>query len=210
MKPVRNKIIVSVNMSQKNNFEFVTDGGLQLWGNKDFGFDGKKTQPVLTTIISTGDKPLGLLPQDVVICHHNTFRREVGKGYMHGDTGVKTPKGEAVFAIEPHQIQCRVDPSTGDPLPLQGFVLVERIPIEYRSSIIVTPDHDQYIPNQFKVVAAGGGVDEYADVVINPGDIIITYEKSDYDIEYVYDMKMKSAVRVKYADVLAISKQVYI
>jgi hypothetical protein len=201
--------LVAVNLSQKKDFEFETEGGLRLWTNKDFGYDGKVTQPVLAKVICVGDNVSDLSPDDIIVCHHNTFRREVNNGYMHGDTGEKTPDNESIFAIEPYLIQCRVDPDSGDPVPLAGFALVERIPLVYDTKHIIAVDTEEYIPNQFRVIEAGGGKGETADIVLAPGDIVITYEKSDYDIEYTYKLKPHSAVRVKYVDILAISKKVY-
>jgi len=208
-KAIGSKVLVAVNLSQKNNFEFETEGGLRLWTNKDFGYDGKVTQPVLARVLAVGHKVSDLSYNDIIVCHHNTFRREVNNGYMHGDTGEKTPDNESIFAIEPYLIQCRVDPDSGNPVPLAGFALVERISIVHDTKLVVAVDSNEYIPNQFRVVKAGGGKGETADIAVTPGDIVITYEKSDYDIEYTYKLKPRSAVRVKYTDILAISKKAY-
>jgi hypothetical protein len=197
MKPIRNKVLLSVNLSQTSDFEYITDGGLELWGNKAFGFDNKITAPVLATVVNPGTET-AIKVGDTVVCHHNSFNRNLNdKGDLFGDTGEMIGK-ESVFALESHFIYFRLD-DKGNPHPLSGYVVAERIPMEYDSNVIIPDSVITDIHNQFKWVSGGDGLD----------GILITYTKSDVTVNYTYKKKQKSFVRIKVADILATSTEVY-
>lgn len=200
MKPIGDKILVSVNLTQKSDADVVTGGGLRLYMNLNFGHDQKHVAPNTATVVNPGRYD-DLIPGDKVICHHNSFNRPLRNDKLwelFGDTGVKIG-GESVFALEYGMVQCRI--VDGNPMPLRGYVLVNRIdkPVE---TFLDVPDTARGThKNQFEVVSVGPGCDG-----IEPGMTIVTYEKSDVTIEYIHDNKQFTAVRVKYDDILAINE----
>jgi len=207
LKTFKDKILVMVDLLQKSDQMLETDGGLKLWTNQDWGFDGKTTKPVVATVYRDTSKKVGLMAGDVIICHHNTFEKMVSKDYKYGDTGVtiyEEGRTYNIFSINESEIQCRIDEQSGKAYPMPGFMLVERIAIHYPTNYIITPHTDKYIDNQFKVIKPGTG-----EVKFKAGQVVITYPKSDYTINYNYRGKQFTVVRVKHSDVLATSEVAY-
>lgn len=205
MKPVRNNILLAVDIKQKSDFEFETDGGLTLWTNKDFGTNNITKSPVIATVVSPG-KYTDLSEGDQVLCHHLAFSRlqdpsGEDQDSLYGYTGVKQD-GLWVFAIERSMIFFKVD-DNGNPVPLEGYIAGERINKKYDGLIEVPDSARTHFDTQFRAVKVGAGCEGITD-----GDILITYKKSDIMVEYTFKKKQKSFVRIRASDVLAVSKEV--
>jgi hypothetical protein len=198
MKPIRKRVLVKVDMNQKSGYEITTPGGLRLYMNSDFGFNGHMTNPNLATVVDPNGMK-GLMAGDTVVCMYNTFRMEVAKGYLLGDTGVED--GGRVFAIEPDLIQLKL--VDGVPKAVGGYMIVE--PIE------ATPDTFLFIPdsvvkvydNRFKVLDAGVN-----DMGIVDGDTIVTYNKAGIPVIFNAGGNKVEITRVRHADILAVMDRV--
>jgi hypothetical protein len=206
MKPLQNKILVAVDLRQKSDYEFETDGGLVLWCNSKFGFDNKVSSPVIARVVSPG-KHTDVAEGDYVLCNHNTFNMlqdpsGEDEDSLLGFTGIKDDRGW-IFSINRSWIYFKVG-SDGNPVPLSGFVVAERIPMEYDTIIEIPDSLKTNYKNQFRAIAVGPDCDG-----VSVGDIIITYEKSDVEVNYTFNRKNVSFVRIKMENILATSNEVY-
>jgi hypothetical protein len=176
-------------MSQRNDYEIDFLGG-SMYMNSDFGFDYKQAKPVVAKVL----QDFGQFKEgDIVICHHNSFNRTSG-GWNYGDTGEKV-EGEAVFVLEESMVQMKI--VDGEAFPVRGFLTVERIDKEVKTDLVVPDSFKKKEEMRFKVLRVGEDC-----LGIEEGMTIFAYKKSDYELPYVWNGKIKTAIRVDYNDVL--------
>lgn len=192
MKPLKSKVLVSVNLNQKSSYEVELAEGLTIWMDSNFGADGRIASPTIATVVETDLK--GLLKGDIILCHHNTFNMGSISGNLVGDTGVKDENGHSLFVINTDFIYIRI--RNGKLLPMEGYMIVERIKKENKSVIIQEMGNE---PTRFKVIDTGEGCEP-----VKNGDVIYCFKYSDYEIEYNLNKKKHSVIRVKIDDVLGI------
>lgn len=190
------KLIVAVNMNQKNDMEIELIPGLTIYMNKFFGDDRKITNPSLAIVREVGPGITDIKKNDIILCHHNTFRSVVANGYFLGHMG-KEDKLD-LFSINYERVQIKLNPD-GTPVPLKEMMLVKRIENRVNSIIAQSEAHVKNHHNIFEIEYIGDNCDG-----LKVGDKVITYTKSDYEIDYCFNQKNLSAIRVKYTDVLAI------
>jgi hypothetical protein len=119
MKPCNNKILVSVNHSQKESIEI--GGGLFSLAN-EYESNYREKSPVICTVIEGNDL---VSKGDVLLCHHNLFY--LPSPYHIQDDLFSVPFGKTLFAkvysdgtLEPicgNMLCDRVDIETTIPLP---------------------------------------------------------------------------------------------
>lgn len=196
MQSRRGNTLVSVNLNQKNDYEIEIAGGQKLWVNSDFGPNGRETNSVVATVES--DNPeLELVKGDYILCHHNSFRRKQDS-YLYGSLGIKNGGGKDIFSLENFFIYCKMSPD-GKAIPLKGFIVCSRIEDKVDTFLEVPDTAKKNYNNMFYVESVGEGCDG-----IEPGQTIIAYKNSDYEILYSFNMKLRSTIRVRYDDVVAI------
>ena len=206
MRPIGKNIIVKIDTGQKNDYEIELSPGNKIWINSDFGFNGRETNCVLATVLYAPDYT-NLKEGDEVLCHHNAFKRTVANGYLYGYTGItKRENGRIydIFRIEMTMVFCKVD-NDGNAVPLEGMLIAEKVMKEQQlsSKLIEIPDSAKTsYPNIFKAIRVYDGCPD-----IKEGDGLICFINSGYEILYSYNYKLKSAIRIKYDDVLAISNR---
>ena len=198
LKAMRGRLVVAVNMNQRDDFEIELAPGLKLWMNKDWGPDGKITNPSLAVVRAIGEGITDISVGDVLLCHHNTFDRTVANGYLYGHMGKEADGKLDLFSAEYSMVYLKVD-AAGHAHPITGYLTVERIPQPVDTSLIVPETAMKNYPNRFKVLETGAGVDD-----LQPGMVIETYKCSDVDVHYTWNGKEKLVVRVKYEDVIGI------
>jgi hypothetical protein len=198
MKPIRNKVLVRVDMSQKSGYEIVTPGGLKLYMNSDFGFNGHNTNPNLATVVEPNGMP-GLEVGDTVVCMYNTFRMEVANGYLLGDTGVDD--GGRIFAISPDLIQLKI--VDGVPRAVGEYMIVETIEAVPDTFLFVPDSVVKVHDNMFRVVDPGVN-----DMGIVEGDTIVTYNKSGIPVIFNAGGTKIEITRVRHGDILAVMERV--
>lgn len=214
MKPLlrHNKILLSVNASQKDDYLITLPSGVQIWMRSNYGFDGKQTKPVLAKVYSVPDDVKDLTAGDFVLAHYNTFKRYVTEDYLYGDTGEKDSEGLAIFSVEMAMIYLKLD-EQGNAYPLPGYTTVERVPEVIKTSLILPETcADKTHMTMFKVVNYGGPapkmglIEAEEEIDIAPDDIIICYKHSDLQINYTWLNESRSVIRVRNADINAVSK----
>src|SRR4051812_5027491 len=73
LKSLRNKIIVGVNLSQKEDYE-IQFNDTKLFMNSSFGTDGKETNPTLAKVYYVGEAFDDIQSGDFILANHNTFK----------------------------------------------------------------------------------------------------------------------------------------
>lgn len=198
-KAMRGRLVVAVNMNQKDDFEIELAPGLRLWMNKDWGADGKVTNPSMALVKSVGESITDIAAGDVVLVNHNSFKRIVANGYRFGHIG-KMDKMD-LFSLEYSMVWLKVDPH-GNAHPINGYLTVERLEKPIDTKLVVPDIAKKNYKSRFKVVEVGPDIEDLA-----PGMVIETFDKSDVDVFYTWNHKEKSVVRIAYRDVLLIHDQ---
>jgi hypothetical protein len=198
MRATRGKVLVKVNMSQKSDYEFVTPGGLRLWANSDFGTNQHEVAPTVCVVVDPGGLR-DLSPGDVVVCHQNTFNSVVNdKGALLGDTGEQDGRLR-VFAVDERRVLLKLDKDL-NPIPLEGWMVVERIEHRPESDTLYIPDTAvKPVHNRLRVLAISQGCEG-----VEPGDEVVVYDKSGVDCVFNYNGVKKTVVRCRYDNVLAV------
>lgn len=210
MKPLKNKLIVAVNLSEKDDYEVTLKSGLKLFMRSNYGYDGRETNPVIAKVIAVGDGITDVNPDDILLVHYNSFKRVVtyapnGSELLLGDMGIKQD-GLSLFCLEYTFAWMKLD-EQGNPIPLNNLLVVETIDKPELVSEVITllnlnPVDKSYIPNTFKVVRAGVNCQYVRD-----GDTVICYDKSNLLIKYTFNTEMRQCYRMQYSDVLAIKQE---
>lgn len=198
MIPLNNKILVAVDLTQKEQYDYELAEGIDIVMRQDYGFDNKVAKPVLARVVKS-TKGYEMLQQgDMVLCHHNTFVMEQYPGYMLGSLEEKDSNGHNLFVIDPSMIYLKFDPYTLHASPLPGNMIVERVEKKIDTFLIIPDSAKKTDPNIFKVIEPGPGCD------IEAGEIIYCYKHSDVEVHFNYQKKIFKVIRVRYTDVLGI------
>lgn len=199
-KPMRNKCIVAVDTSQKEDYLLDLGGGAKIWMRQNYGFDNRTKAPVLARVVSTPSGVNYLESGDFVACHHISFNRAVvaGSDYMYGSLGVKDENGWELFSLELPMIWFKVN-MDGSVASMPGFLTVERLTKKVDTALIV-PDiavkTEDYL---FRVSEVGPDCS-----LVNPQDLILCLKHSDLEVNFTWNLAQHTVYRVKYDDVVAI------
>lgn len=200
MTPLKNKILVSVNMNQKSDYE-IEVGGLILWVDSNWGADNRISKPTVARVESVGAGVNGLKSGDLVLCHHNAFAGGAVSGALPGDTGEKDGKGNRLVVINAGMVYVKLDKDL-KAFPMDGYLTAERVKKEEYSGLIITPEiavkNDTH---RFKVLEVGIGCEP-----VKKNDTVICFKHADYEINYNLNKKLYSVIRIRIDDVLAIEK----
>jgi hypothetical protein len=170
MNPTNNKIIVSVNLSQKEQIDI---GGNVFKTAGQFDTNYREKSPTIATVI-TGNETV--TEGDILLCHHNLFY--LPSPYHLYDNVYSIPFSQVLFAKILHD---------GSLLPICGNLLVDRIPIE---TIIPLPIEQQKTHiSKYKV--NNPGYTKY-----QKEDIVFSRPSAGYDIVYVYKGVEKRITKV--------------
>lgn len=205
MRPTGNRVLVAVNMEQKNNYEIELSSGLKLWMDSDFGTDNRIAKPVVARVVGGSKFMRDLKFGDLVLCHHNSFSRTTGNT-IFGDTGVKTENGESIFSLETSMIYVRID-AKGDSYPLPDFLICERIKEVIETNLIIPDSAQKNYADRFKVLTVSDNNSEEYKGLFKAGDIVVCHPKSDYEIVYTLNKKPMRLIRVRCSDVLGFLNQ---
>jgi hypothetical protein len=187
------KIIVAVDLQQRSNY-MIKYGSLELWMDSSFGEDGKHTNPQLAEVVSVGEGVEGLLPGMQVLCHYNTFTGEIKNGYLFGSHEEKDAQGRSLFTINPSRVRCYLD-AEGMPVPVKGFLLVNRIKEQTKSSLIIPEVAEKEETVWFIVMKANEGLP------YKTGDLVLGYKYADVVFKYTINKTPVECIVVKEDDV---------
>ena len=175
MYPANKKILVAVEYSQK---ESVDIGGQKLLLAKDFSTNRRESHPVVAQVVDgNGHLPDGTF----LIVHHNRFV-ETSPHHLE-DNLYSLAFNESIFAFLDNH---------GNAQSLCDNIIVEHL---YSDENNLLPDYlkkaDKF---KYRVLSEGGGFEK--------GDEIFCYEKSDYEIVYIFKGVEHRVVKVAKRDVV--------
>jgi hypothetical protein len=108
-------------------------------------------------------------------------------------TDKRIPHGYKLFSVEGIFVYFGV--IDGKLIPIDGFMLAERIYVEQSS---VFEAEKVKIPNKLKILAKPDSITDF-----EVGDIAITYIHSDYEMTHNVNGVVETAIRLRYSDCLA-------
>lgn len=168
IKPVNNKVLVSVNLEQKDYFSI---GSTKLKNAISFAVNYRERSPTIAFVEQGNDI---LHAGDLLLTHHNLF--QMPSPYHLYDDLFSVPFSKVLFA----KIY-----SNGDIAPLCGNLICKKI--EKPTSIPV-PNPEYYI-NKYEVL--DGGWTKFKE-----GDVVLTRPYSGYEIVYILNGEEKRVVKV--------------
>lgn len=201
MKSIKGKVLLSVIVDQKTDFEMdLGDTGIRIWMTHG-GFDAKITGAVLARVEEDYEQ---YHKGQWVLTHHNAFTRDINdKKERIGDTGIKTEDRRRIYAIEENLIFLTVD-KDGNAEPTDKYLIADSIDVPMpKTELIVLPEEllRKTYNDRFIVKAA------HADSMFRKGDLIYTDQYAGLRIHYVFNHKELMVIRVAEEDVLAMEER---
>lgn len=170
MKPVNNKILVRVDMAQKDH---ISIGGIKVRTALPFEHNYREKSPVVGIIIEGNPY---LKEGEIAIFHHNHFYPP--SPYFLMDDLYSVPFNKTVFGVLDEK---------GDINPMCGNIISERVFMEY--SIPVPVEHMKTHINRVKVINPG-------QTPYKPGQLIFHRPNAAYDIVYNWNGIEKRVTKV--------------
>jgi hypothetical protein len=168
--PVNNKIMVSVNMKQKDEMKI---GGITIKVGLKFENNYREKSPVIARV-EQSDKYLK--EGDLIVCHHNHYYPP--SPYFLYECYYSIPINHTIFAI------IRED---GSLTPVYGNIFGERIDIE--SDIILPIDQRKKYTDRIRITQSSNP--NYKE-----GQIIFTRPSAPYDIVYNVEGVVRKVTKV--------------
>lgn len=170
MKPSNGKIIVRVDMGQKDR---IVMNGIVMSTARKWETNYREKTPTLACVVE-GNR--FVQEGDIIVCHHNLFYSD--SPHFLKDDLFSVPFSKILFAkVDKH----------GDLEPICGNLICEEIPIP--SEFPLPPDQQKKYINRYKVLKPGWA--DYA-----PGDEVFTRPHSGYMIVYNWNLTEKRQLKV--------------
>lgn len=179
-KPVNSKIIVSVNMKQKDTFKL---GDIEVSTALKFETNYREKSPVIAKVEQGNSY---IKAGDVIICHHNHFYPP--SPYFLYDNLYSIPANHTIFAI------LRTD---GSLQAVYGNILGERVDIQIY--LPLPPDKREKYKDRIIVTDPG-------DTKYKKGQLVFTRPSAPYDIVYNFGGGVKRVTKVNSEMVVGIAK----
>jgi hypothetical protein len=160
MIPVNDRVIVKVDMAQKNAMMI---GDVKVLTATKYETNFREKSPVIAEVV---DGNSSLKPGSYLLCHHNHFYTP--SPYYLQDDLYSIPATHTIFAI--------LRPS-GELSPVYGNVLAGKVEIE--TSIPVPPEYRKFHLDRGQIL--DGGWTKY-----RPGDLVFTRPSAIYEIVYIW------------------------
>lgn len=160
MKSVNDRVIVKVNMAQKNEMVI---GGVKVRTALKYENNHREKSPVIAEVVS-GNR--WVREGQYLLCHHNHFYPP--SPYFLQDDLYSIPANHTIFAILNED---------GSVRPVYWNVIAEKIPIE--TSLPLPTELRKYHLNRGKIVDAGW-------TKYKLGDLVFTRPSAPYDIVYIF------------------------
>lgn len=181
MKSVNNKVLVRVNMEQKN---YMKIGSIVLQTANKYATNYREKSPVVGQFVETNQF---FREGDIALFHHNHFYHP--SPYFLQDDLYSVPMNKTIFGT--------VD-SHGEMTPVMGNMICKRIPVE--TYLPLPSDQQKTHINRYEIVNPGW-------TKYKAGDIIFTRPHSGYDIIYMWDTEKRVVTKVSEDMVCGIVKK---
>jgi hypothetical protein len=193
MKPKKNHIIVKSYEEQKESHQVKCDDGsvINLYIGRKYGENSREINPVVCEVISIGDGVEDIEKGDLLIVHHNMLINEA----LRIERNIEEMSVTLTLHVD-NMIYAKINKETGDTEPMMGSIIAERIDNPTESILWTqTNTHD----TTFKVVSVPKGYED-----VKPGDKIICYKLSDYEMVYNFNGSERRGIRILKEDILAV------
>jgi hypothetical protein len=198
MKAKRKQLVVKSYNEQKETH--VIDGPqgqkIQIYIGRRYGENSREINPVVCEILSVGDDISTVEVGDLLIVHHNVLTNE---GQI-----IKVDYGEQYTILAIHfdgTVYAKINKETGELIPLNGNIIGKRIVKEVVSTLHMP--FEETLDTTFDVISSPEDFQE-----VQPGDRIMCYKHSDYEMVYHFNNQEKKAIRIWKDDVLGIFDKV--
>ncbi len=183
MEAENNKIIVSVNFSQKQSTNI---DGVDFLTAKEFSTNKRESMPVIC-MVEEGNKKVSC--GTFLLVHHNRFVEH--SPHHLGENIYSLAYNSSIFA--------RVD-ENGNAHQMCGNIIVERI---YDNNDTLTPEHlKEANKNKYRIAQNGYGYKK--------GQYIFCFNYADYEIIYTFNGVEKRVVKVIKEDIVGKLKYGYL
>lgn len=181
MKAVHDRVIVRVNMAQKDKMIIA---GIIVSCAQKYQINHREKSPVIAEVVE-GNRFLAT--GDFILCHHNHFYPP--SPYFLQDDLYSIPANHTIFA--------KLLPD-GELEPVYGNVLAHKVEIE---SILPIPvEHKTYHKNRGKIIHGGW-------TKFKPGDLVFTRPSAPYDIVYIFGDIEKRVTKINGSMICAVVKK---
>jgi hypothetical protein len=190
MKARRNHLIVKANLEQKESHEIsMPDGSkISIYIGRKYGENNREINPSVCEVVSVGENVTEVSVGDTIIVHHNLIMNEASYIERDGQTvHMGIPAGELIYA----KIK-----EGGELVPVFNNLIAERVVKPKVSELEFEQKTEQM---KFKVISVPDG---YTDV--EPGQYILAYKLSDYEMVYHYKNRENRAIRIAANDILGV------
>lgn len=170
MIPVNNKVVVRVDMAQKN---VMTIGGVKVLTAMKFEKNYREKSPVIAEVVE-GNK--FLKSGQFLLCHHNHFYHP--SPYHLQDDLYSIPANHTIFAV------LHAD---GELFPVYGNVLACKVEVE--TVIPVSPEYRTFHKDRGLIL--NGGWTKF-----RPGDLVFTRPSAIYEIVYIFGEVEKRVCKI--------------
>ena|ERR1700744_833389 len=184
MKNVNDRIIVKVNMAQKNE---MLVGGIKVRTALKYENNHREKSPVIAEVIE-GNR--WIKTGVTIFCHHNHFYPP--SPYFLQDDLFSIPANHTIFAILNDE---------GGLDPVYWNVIAEKIPTE--STLPLPPEYRKFHTDRGKILKPGWT--KYA-----VGDLVFTRPSAPYDIVYILGDVEKRITKINSEMICAVVKGKYI
>ena len=203
-KPLRGEIVVVVDKEDK--YSHTIEGtDIKLFIDKDFGWNEREKNAVNAVVYA--DNPIGLKEGTRIVCWHNSFADHnlVSTIQTKDDSVYGGYKKVYIYTVRPKNIFFYFD-DNGEPAPMPGYILAERIYKKAKTSALVLTDlSDEKENNRVLVTKVANNSDEkVSEQYIKPNDIVIVETMADYEVVYADKGREHRLIRVKEEDIIAI------
>lgn len=180
IKPVNDKIIVSVDMRQKDTMMI---GDIEVKMAQLFETNFREKSPVIAKVVDGNDY---IRSGYVIICHHNHFYPP--SPYHLYDNLYSIPTNHTIFAILQDDSELRA---------VYGNVLGERLDVE---TFLPVPDNQRKKHHDRLLINDGG------DTKYRNGRLVLTRPNALYDIVYNYGGEVKRRTKVNSEMIVGVVK----
>jgi co-chaperonin GroES (HSP10) len=203
-KPLRNELLVVVDKEDK--YSHTIEGtDIKLFIDKDFGWNEREKNAVNATVHHPGVS--SLKEGTRIVCWHNCFgdHNLVDTITTNEDSVYGGHKKLYVYKVNQKHVFFYFD-EDGEPTPMPGFLLVDRIYKRAKTSeIILTELNDEKEQNHVVVSKVANISNENVEEqYIKPNDIIIIETMADYEVVYSDKGREHRIIRVKEEEVIAV------
>ena len=202
--PNKGLLIAQVDRESKNTHKITGEGGkeIELFIEKDFGWNEREKNPVNGTVIEPGDT--GFAVGDTIVCWHNSFKDanlvdtvETDEASLYG--GAK--KKLYIYAVRKDWVYFILK-EDGTVIPSDGYVIADRIykTQETKSKLIILDTSEEKENNRAVVKV----LPRNSTLPCKEGDVILIETMADYEVVYHDGEKEQRVIRIKESDVIGI------